>query len=236
MNKKLKNFLEGIEIEDICFNFLKEELEQGYSEEHIRNMLALPCIEHKPEIKLSLVFAVLEDEHFNDFFLQQLCMLLKNLPIAIWENVQSRLIDLVEIKYYLFSRAQMLSLAYTIELMNAKNYKGAYKIANLIYERIPIENDFIEFSEEDIRIRLAKLAYSTGRHNINEKINSIMTIKLTLKKAQCQFLLGIVHYYTALCLAISGCCYNENTEKDYFEKSYNKGFPLSETYLQYHNL
>ena len=235
MNKKLKNFLEGIEIEDICFNFLKEELEQGYSEEHIRNMLALPCIEHKPEIKLSLVFAVLEDEHFNDFFLQQLCMLLKNLPIAIWENVQSRLIDLVEIKYYLFSRAQMLSLAYTIELMNAKNYKGAYKIANLIYERIPIENDFIEFSEEDIRIRLAKLAYSTGRHNINEKINSIMTIKLTLKKAQCQFLLGIVHYYTALCLAISGCCYNENTEKDYFEKSYNKGFPLSETYLQYHN-
>ena len=129
----------------------------------------------------------------------------------------------------------MLSLAYTIELMNAKNYNGAYEIANLIYERIPIENDFIEFSEEDIRIRLAKLAYSTGRYNINEKINSIMTIKSTLKKADCHFLLGIVHYYIALCLAISGCHYKDKSEKDYFKKSYNKGFPLSETYLQHHN-
>jgi len=43
-----------------------------------------------------LVFSVLEDEHFNDFFLQQLCLLLKNLPMAIWENVQSRLIDLMK--------------------------------------------------------------------------------------------------------------------------------------------
>ena len=93
--------------------------------------------------------------------------------------------------------------------------------------------EFNPDSEENIRIQLAKLAYSTNKYNFNEKFNCINSIKKHIKKAERYYLLGMLYYYKGIFLNALGYKYYPEDTHYYMLKSRNRGFYLASVYLTY---
>ena len=55
--------------------------------------------------------------------------------------------------------------------------------------------EFSPDSDENVRIRLAKLAYNTHQYNFNDIITNIKSIKKHLKITHRKYLLGMLNYY-----------------------------------------
>ena len=232
--KNFNNCLLGIEINEKCFNYLKDALEQKYDFTLFNDLLSLPCMQFEVKHKLLLLFALLEDGEINDTIINTLCSLLINISARMWDDFSERVEMLVESKYVLLSRSQKLRLAHTIEVMYAKGYEHSFDLANLIYQRIAeSDKDFNPDSEENVRVRLAKIAYSTSKYNFNEKIAAINTIKHHLKSCGRKYLLGIVHYYKGLCLKITGTTIDYKDDSYYMRKAKERDFALASIYLNY---
>lgn len=229
-----KNCLIGIDIDERCFKYLKDELSQKYDFALFNDLLALPCMRFETKYKLLLLFALLEDGEINDTIVDTLCNLLTNISARLWDDLSERVEMLAESKYLLLSRSQKLRLAHTIELMYAKGYTHAFDLANLMYQRVPqFDEEFNPDSDDNVRIKLAKIAYSTGKYNFNEKIRAIAAIKDHLKSSGRKYLMGVVNYYKGLCLKVGGVKLDYKNDIYYIMKSKSRGFDLASTYLDY---
>ena len=105
--------------------------------------------------------------------------------------------------------------------------EAEYSLISSHYEN---NDGYIIDDEENVRIRLAKIAYTANIYNVVEKEHEIKDIKNRLKKVDRDFLLGMVNYYRGLC---SRCC-NANDGKDaeyYILKAKSRGFSLASVYL-----
>ena len=229
-----KNSLEGIEATEKCFNFLKANLNEKFDYELFWDLLSLPCMEHEDKSKLSLLFALLEDNICNDAIVNALCDILSNIPAPLWSIYKENLIQIFQIKHFIFNRSQKLQIANTIEIMYAKGYDDAWKLAELIYQTICQTNrEFNPDSEENVRIKLAKIAYGTNRYNHNERYEQINSIKNHIKNSGRKYLMSVLNYYKGLCLKFGGITLDYKDFKYYMAKSRNRGFSLAHIYLIY---
>lgn len=232
--KNFNNCLLGIEINEKCFNYLKDALEQKYDFVLFNDLLSLPCMQFERKHKLRLLISLIEDGEINDSIIDLLCSNLVNISASEWKGYREILKSFIELNHLIMSRNQKLHLAHTIEIMCAKGYYQAFDLANIIYQRISkSDKDFNPDSEENVRVRLAKIAYSTSKYNFNEKIAAINTIKHHLKSCGRKYLLGIVHYYKGLCLKIAGVKIGYNDDVHYIQKANLRGFALASMYLDY---
>ena len=232
--KNFKNCLMGIDIDEKCFNHLKNELSENYDFALLNDLLALPCMRFKIKHKLLLLFSLLEADEVNDTIIDTLCNLLINVPARLWDDFSERTEMLIESKHLLLSRSQKLRLAHTIEVMYAKGYTHTFDLANLIYQSLSqSDNEFNLDSDENVRIRLAKIAYSTGKYNFNEKTRAITTIKHHLKRSGRKYLMGVVNYYKGICLKATGVKIDYKDDIYYMMKSKSRGFDLASIYLEY---
>ena len=118
--------------------------------------------------------------------------------------------------------------------MYAKGYEHSFDLANFIYQRISdSDKEFNPDSDDNVRIKLAKIAYSTGKYNFNEKIMAINTIKHHLQSCGRKYLMGIVNYYKGLCLKATGFDIDYKDDIYYIRKSESRGFSLARIYLNY---
>ncbi len=235
--KNFKNCLLGIEINEQCFNYLKEELQNNYSHSLMNDLFALPCMKYETKHKLSLLFSLFEENEINDSFIDMLCDLLSNISEELWQAYTEQLQSFIEEKYISLSRHQLLLLANTIEIMYAKGYAYTFKLANLIYQRISLHNnEFNSYSDENVRIKLAKIAYSANKYNINEKLSDIQTIKKQIENADRKYLLGAVNYYKGLSLEAASYIDDYNDASHYIWKSKSKEFKLADIYLCYRQI
>lgn len=235
-NINLKNCLMGIDIEDECFSFLKGKLQKEYSFILFNDMLSLTCMRHNTKQRMSLILSVLEDKKTDDGLVGLFCELLSGISGELWDEFKNRLKTFIEDDYYLLQQTQLLLLANTIEVMYAKGYNNAFELANVIYRRIPLNNyEFNPDSDENIRIKLAKLAYSTHQYNFNDIITDIKSIKKHLKITHRKYLLGMLNYYKGLCLGAANETYNYNNANYYIAKAKDKGFALAPIYLHYNS-
>lgn len=232
-----KNCLLGIEIEEKRFCYLKNELTQKYDFTLLTDLLSLPCMHFETKHKLLLLFALLEDGEINDTIVDSLCDLLSNITSKLWNDFSEKLYTFVETQFLLLNRSQMLRLAHTVEIMYAKGYTDTFDIANLIYQRIPqSDEEFNPDSDDNIRIRLAKIAYSVCKYNYNEKFRAIAAIKGHLKSSGRKYLMGAVNYYKGLCLKATGTTFDFKDDIYYIIKSRSRGFELAHIYLDYRSI
>ena len=229
-----KNCLLGIEIEEKCFCYLKNELTQKYDFTLLTDLLSLPCMHFETKHKLLLLFALLEDGEINDTIVDSLCDLLSNITSKLWNDFSEKLYTFVETQFLLLNRSQMLRLAHTVEIMYAKGYTDTFDIANLIYQRIPQSDaEFNPDSDDNIRIKLAKIAYSTTKYNLNERFGAIKVLKHHLKMSGREYLLGMLNYYKGLCLRAAECKNGYKDSTYYIQIAKNMGFELAGIYLDY---
>ena len=229
-----KNSLEGIETTEKCFDFLKANLSEKFDYELFWDLLSLPCMDREDKSKLSLLFALLEDNICNDAIVNALCDILNDIPAPLWSIFKENLIKIFQIKHFIFNRSQKLQIANTIEIMYAKGYDDAWKLAELVYQTIgQPDNEFIPDSEENMRIKLAKIAYSTNKHNYHEKFHKIALVKNHIKVSKRKYLMGVLNYYKGLCLKFGGITLDYKDSKYYMSKSRNRGFSLANIYLNY---
>lgn len=231
---KFKNCLMGIDIDEKCFRHLKDELEQKYDFTLLNDLLSLPCMQFEVRYKLLLLLALLEDGEINDTIIAILCSLLINISARLWSDFSERVEMLVESKYLLLSRSQKLRLAHTIEVMYAKGYTHTFDLANLIYQRVSqSDKEFNPDSDDNVRIKLAKIAYSTDKYNFNEKLRAITAIKDHLKSSGRKYLMNVVNYYKGICLKATGVKLDYKDDIYYIMKSKSRGFDLASIYLDY---
>lgn len=230
---KFNNYLDEIKIEETCLKFLKTELKKEYSFDLVRDLFSLPCTEHETRHKLVLILILLEEGEVNDTIISWLIQILLNITGDLWKEYKKRLKCYVEKQSYQLSRSQLMLLANTLEVMYAKGYKS-FKLLNLIYNRIPLSDaEFNPDSDDNVRIKLAKIAYSTTKYNINEKFRAVKALKHHLEKSDRGYLFGILNYYKGLCLRAAKC---KNDYKDatyYIQMARNMGFELAGIYLDY---
>ena len=230
---KFNNYLDEIKIEERCLMFLKTELKEEYSFDLVRDMFSLPCMEHETRHKLVLILILLEEGMVNDTIISWLVQILSNLSSDLWKEYKKRLKCYVEYQYYQLSRSQLMLLANTLEVMYAKGYK-ALKLLNLIYQRIPLSDaEFNPDSDDNIRIKLAKIAYSATKYNLNEKFRAIKALKHHLEVSDREYLLGMLNYYKGLCLKAAGCKNGYKDSTHYIQIARNRGFELAGIYLDY---
>jgi len=230
----LNNCLVGIkeEIDEKCFLYLKTELERNYSFDLVRDLLSLPCMQYRH--KLSVLYSLWEDNEVNDIIIGMLCQLLADIPGELWWSCQARLKDLIEGNYAILNRSQLLLLAHTIETMYARGYENTFQLLNIIYQRIALQDyEFNPDSDDNVRIKLAKIAYSTSIYNVQDKLDAISAVKYHLKNSGRKYLLGVLNYYKGLCLKIANRKIDYKDCTHYFLKSRNKGFVLAAVHLDY---
>lgn len=233
----MKNFSEallGLEIGEKGFECLKKELQKKYDFDLAVDLLSLPCLRFEPKYRLSVLMALLEDEVVNDTVVGMLCDLLGDISGELWAFCRERLSAFVEEKYFRLSRSQLLMLAHTVEVMYAKGYGDTFDMCKSVYEKIQLrDSEFNPDSDDNVRIRLAKLAYSTNRYNFNEKFLAIESVERHMKASKRKYLLGVVKYYKALCLDSVGFS-DEYGDADYYMMSSRmKGFALARIFLEY---
>lgn len=232
--KNFKNCLMGIEIKEPCFEYLQSELKENYSFGLVIDLFSLPCMQYETRNKLSIIFALLEDRETNDTIISWLTYILTNLSGELWHEYQERLKSCIEAQFSLFSRSQLLLLAHTIEIMYAKGYENTFELSRILYQCIPLcNNEFNPDSDDNIRIKLAKIAYSTSQYNFNEKLAAIKDIKDHLKNSGRKYLQGMLNYYKGICLGAAACRLDYKDDVYYIMKSKIKEFELAYVYLDY---
>ena len=230
---KFINYLDEITIEETCLKFLKNELKNEYSFDLVRDMFSLPCMEHETRHKLVLILILLDEGEVNDIIISWLIQILLNITDDLWREYKKRLKHYLEKQAYHLSRSQLMLLANTLEIMYAKGYKS-FKLLNLIYHRIPLSDaEFNPDSDDNVRIKLAKIAYSTTKYNINERFGSVKALKHHLKKSGREYLLGMLNYYKGVCLRAAECKNNYKDSTYYIQIARNLGFELAGIYLDY---
>ncbi len=228
-----KNYIKGLNIQEPCLTFLKSELENNYSFGLVRDLFSLPCMQYETRHKLTMIFALLEDKEINDTIINWLTQILNNITEDPWSDYEGRLSDYIEKNYFMLSRSQLMLLANTVEVMYAKGF-NTFNLLNLIYQRLSLSDvEFNPDSDDNVRIKLAKIAYRTSRFNINDSLVAISSLKLHLKESSRKHLLGVLNYYKGLCLEAASCSLDFKDSKYYILKSKNKGFALASIYLNY---
>ena len=229
-----KNALLGITLDEKCFLYLKEELLKDYSFGLVLDMLSLPCMKFETQHTLSLLFALLEDNEVNDTIVSMLCQHLADVTAERWPGCRERLGTLIEGHHLIFNRSQLMLLAHTLETMYAKVYEGTFRLLHLTYQRIPLSDvEFNPDSDDNMRIRLAKIAYSTTRYNVIEKLDVVDSIKRHLKASDRKHLLGMLNYYKGICLEAADAKDEFKDSVHYICKARNRGFELANIYLNY---
>lgn len=233
--KNFKNYLMGIVIDGGCFDYLKHQLLEKYNLKLLIDLLSLPCMQHMERNTLGLLIALLEDGENNDFIVEKLCDTLINITPKIWDEYKKILKSFIELNFSMLNRSQKLCLAHTIEVMYAKGYKHTFTLATIIYKRIPLtDTEFNPDSDDNVRINLAKIAYSTTKCNFNDKINEIEYIKFHIKTCGRKYLIGLLNYYKGICLRAAGVHFNYKDDTHYIMKSSSKDFALANIYCNYH--
>ena len=157
MNKTV-NYIQNMEINDECFEVLREEICKKYSFGLIRGIFALPCMEYETRHKLVIVLYLLEDGEVNESIVGWLTHILSEITLDLWKDYEKSLSNYIEKQYFKLSRSQLMLIANTLEVMYAKGY-DVFALLNIIYMRIPLSNaEFNPDSDDNVRIKLAKKA------------------------------------------------------------------------------
>ena len=127
----------------------------------------------------------------------------------------------------------MLLLANAVEIMYAKGF-DTFGLLNLIYQRVPLSDVcFNPYSEDNTRIKLAKIAYSTTKYNMNDNLEEFKCLKRNLKAAGYNHLLRILNYYKGVCLGSIFYKIDYKGADYYILKAKNNQFELAYIYLNY---
>lgn len=231
--KIFENYLGQIEIKEKCFEYLTSELKTHYSFNLVEDLFSLPCLRYESKHKLAMILSLIEDQEVNDTIIHTLTQLLININGQLWDEYESHITNIIESNYHIFSRSQLLLLANTIEIMYAKGY-NTLNLANIVYEKIHLSDaEFNPDSDENTRIKLAKIAYNASIYNLNACLYSIDELKHHLKITDRKHLLGMINYYKGICLKITNSVIGYNNATYYITKSKNRGFELALIYLNY---
>ena len=229
-----RNILDGIDIQEDCFSYLKKRLCEEYSFALVEDLLSLPCMQFETEKRLSLLLSILEDNQANDAVIRMLCQLLQSIPGKIWNDYRERIESIIETQWHSLDRCHLLLLAHTIEFMYAKGYKESFDLCALVYQRISLLNsEFNPDSDENIRIRLAKIAYNTHKYNLSEALSCFNGLKDHIKRSGRKHLMGMLNYYKGLSLRAGHYTLDHKNDVYFVLKARSKGFSLAEIYIQY---
>lgn len=178
-------------------------------------------------------FVIDDKKRVINTIIDWLTQLLCNISRELWDEYKGRLRAYIEEQYHQLSRNQMMLLANTIEIMYTKGY-DAINLLKLITQRIPLSNvEFDPDSADNVRIKLAKVAYATNQYNFYEKFAAVQALKYHLKTSGRKYLLGMLNYYKGLCLKMAGVSIDCKDASYYILKSKNRGFGLADTYFSY---
>lgn len=224
--------LESVE----AFHLLKEEAMKNPTSDLILSLLSLPSMVAQEEFKISILIAAVQDGMVTDGIIGSLCEMISGLSPGIWsEKVDDIKAFISGSEFLKFTREQKLLLSHAFEVLFAKGFNGSRELVMMAYCQISPQNvEFEPYSDKNVRIRLARLAYGCHPYNWKEVLNEILSIKNIIKKAHYGHLKGMVSYYIGIALANS---VKEIDKKDagYYIASANcKRFPLATIYLSYH--
>ena len=231
-NNNIKNAIEGLECTEPSFVCLKEEFYKEHNLRLIQSILFLPCVKSNPNL-IDLLIVLLEEKYNDNYIIDEICKTLCSVPLAELPSVISKIKNALDSNYCL-SRSALLSMASAAEELFARNMPDTIPLIRSLYERISLKDfDYSPNSEENTRIRCAKIAYLANQYNYREKLDEINSIKSQLKTSGNKNLLGIVLYYKGLCVRS-----DKNREKNtsyYMLNSRNRGYSLAAVYMNYHN-
>ena len=234
MMNNLRNCLDNHEIDEPCFNYLKSQILSEYSLGLVLDLISLPCVRYDLKLKLSLMFSLIEDKQVNDSIINHLCEFLGQTSNEEWLDYKERVVYIVNNCYSLITRTQFLKLAHALEIMHAKGYENITRLLYMIYDRISTNNcEFNPDSDENVRIRLAKLAYGASKYNVIETLEAIKGLKRHIENSCRKYLLGTLNYYKGISLGVSGYKVGYKDSWYYVQKASNKDFFLARTYLKY---
>lgn len=224
--------LEAVE----AFHLLKGAAMENPTSDLILSLLALPSMVAQEEFKISILIAAVQDGMVTDGIIESLCKMISGLSPGIWsEKVDDIKAFISGSEFLKFTRRQKLLLAHTFEVLFAKGFDDSRELAMKAYCQISPQNvEFAPYSDENVRIRLARLAYGCHMNNWQEVLGEIFRFKKTIKKAHYGHLKGMVSYYIGIALANS---VKEIDKKDagyYIAGANCKRFPLAAIYLSYH--
>ncbi|MDD6736411.1 MAG: hypothetical protein PUE13_08915 [Clostridiales bacterium] len=228
MLSNFKNCIEGINVKEKGFICLKQEFLTSGDLTLVADILSLSCLNNTHRTKM--LIELLKDGSINDFIVQKLCEYLEDISPVTWDEMKLTISDCI---CGINNRSWQLSLIQTLEILYAKNLPGTRPLLFELYRRIePRDNDFSPNSEENIRIKCARIAYHVNQYNFVQRLGEINKLKNALKRSGNKQLMGMVFYYKALCVQNIEC-YGKDTSY-YMRKSLDKGYRMAGVYLDYH--
>ncbi len=222
-----ENSLYGINMEGIMFEAAKEDLLSKYNKQTMIDLLQHLMIKRQFNECYNMIVSLFKEGIAEDIYVDIFCKNLNdNFEWMEQEEVLAKIRATFKDKGYIFSHKQLLKLANAFELAYAKSGLGK-EIVIEVYQHISSNNDFDFFSQEAIRIKCAKVAYSANKYNANEKIDQLLSLKRVVKRAGIKGVTMILNYYLGLCERYVPCDY----EQFWMIKSKNRGFPLAEEFM-----
>ncbi len=169
----------------------------------------------------------------NDIVIAWLVGLLEDIPEEVLLSYEERITSYIQFNYQKLTRRQLLLLANAFEAMYAKGYK-VLDFLIMIYQRIPLnDGEFNPDSDENVRIKLAKIAYNTTGFNFHDSISAVKCLKHHLKKSDRKYLMGTLYYYKSLCLKAANWKGDYKDATYFMLKSKEREFKLAAVYLEH---
>lgn len=231
--KYLNECLTAINTDDEKFNFYKNKLIEKYDFDVFSKLLETKYAKTNDFNPLETIIALLNDKEINDDTIYTLYnILINDTPDDDWVRYSDTILDFVESNMNILTKHQMLCIAYAIEILYAKGYDCSYEAAKYIYSIIPNEIDMVcsPYDEENIRIVLARQAYSTD--NLVKRKKNISMIKKYAIKSNHKHLMGMINYYTGICKMDGYFDKDDEESLNYIFMSNEQYFKLAYIYLK----
>ena len=227
------NILYGIDLDTEMFKSAKEALMGSYDKQTMVDTLEYLQRKGCHDVVIRLCLSLFADKKIDGEYMNILSeQLLRHFPYEKWEEYADSLKSILRNSGVFFEREQLLKMADTLEMLYAK---GIYNIRGLIvmcYDFLSAANtSFSMLNATNVRIRSARIAYSSSRYNVNDAVNELRAIKNLIKKAEIGGLKQIVDYYIGICIVALPPRYSEGVQR--IIKSKHKGYPLAQLFIKY---
>ncbi|MBQ4516614.1 MAG: hypothetical protein II978_07480 [Clostridia bacterium] len=235
--ENFKSCLQGIDVNEKCAKFLKGELSKKFDKELLYDFLSLPVIKHMHKERITILINLIRDGVYDYDIISSLCDELEDVSNYLWLDIVNMIDEIIHEIFYKFDRRAQLKLAYTLEVLYAKGFSNIGIMLQKLFEIINFSNlEFSPDSEENVHIRLAKVAYSCNAYNYPQKVKCLKSIKEHLKMSKNKHLMGMLNYYKGISYKCAHLSYDGKNDEYYILKSRNRGFELAKIYFEYINI
>ena len=232
----LSNVLAGINFKSVALDALKADLSINIKEKSIKELLALPDLQYRFVDRLSLLISALDDGFISDYYVSELCSNLLTEPTkSINAEIADKLNDIIINRSCGFSNHQLLMVANTFEVLYACGFELLRDVILTTYRAVALQNtEFNPLSNENVRIRMSRIAYNCNEYNCRESISKLDSIAFEIKASGVKGLKGVINYYFGLCKRYSNGYDSQDETRMHIFKSNEYAFPLAKSYLEHH--